>query len=93
MKYVYSGLKVMCYYSREFAVDQLRPAVEYLKTQPQTEFTGLIARTLTDAGPYKLLAEPMLSLDQIIGKKPSEVWDLFDAGVDRWRAGLIARCR
>jgi hypothetical protein len=44
--------------------------------------SGLVARTNTTAGSYKLLAEPMLSLDQIIGKKPSEVWDLFDARVN-----------
>jgi hypothetical protein len=49
--------------------------------------------TSTTAGPYKLLAQPMLSLDQVIGKKPSEVWALFDADVDRQRADLIARCR
>jgi hypothetical protein len=93
MQYLYEGLKVMCYHSREFSVDQLREAVEYLKTQPQTEFTGLVAMTSTTAGPYKLLAQPMLSLDQVIGKKPSEVWALFDADVDRQRADLIARCR
>jgi len=32
MKYVYSGLKVMCYHSREFGVEQLRPAVEYCES-------------------------------------------------------------
>ena len=89
MKYEYSTLRVMVYHDKYFPVDQLREAVEYLKTQPQSEHTGLVARTLTAAGTYKLLAEPMLSLGEITGKTPGEVWAAFDAGVDRWRAGLI----
>jgi len=89
MKYAYSTLRVMCYHSREYRVDQMREAVEYLKTQPQTEFTGLQARTSTTAGPYKLQAEPRLPLDKILGKTPAQVWDMFDAEVDRWRKGLL----
>jgi hypothetical protein len=89
MKYAYSALRVMCYNAKYFAIDQMREAVEYLKTQPQTEFTGLQATTSTTAGPYKLLAQPILPLDQIIGKTPAEVWDAFDAGVDRWRKSLM----
>jgi len=77
--------------SEFFEVGQLREAVEYLKLQPQTPFVGLVARTHTTAGRYKLMAEPMLSLDEILGKTPSEVWALFDAGVDRSRKSLEAR--
>jgi len=83
MKYAYSTFRVMCYQDKYFAVDQLREAVEYLKLQAQTGFTGLVARTNTTAGRYKLLAEPMLSFDQIIGKTSPEVWSLFDALSDR----------
>jgi len=79
----------MCYDAKWFAVDQLREAVEYLRSQPQTPHTGLIARTNTNAGRYKLSAEPMLLLDQILGKTPSEVWAAFDLEVDRWRTGLM----
>jgi len=74
MRYAYSTLRAMCYNARYFAIDQLREAVEYLKTHPQTEFTGLQATTNTTAGPYKLLAQPILPLDQILGKTPGEVW-------------------
>lgn len=90
MKYAYSTLRVMCYNAKYFAVDQLREAVEYLKTQPQTKFTGLQATTSTTAGTYKLLAQPILPLDQILGKTPREVWAAFDVELDRWRRDLEA---
>ena len=91
MKYTYSTLRVMVYHDKYFPIDQLREAVEYLKTQPQTEHTGLMARTLTTAGDYKLLAEPILPLDKILGMTPREVWAEFDAAVDRSRKSLEAR--
>jgi len=81
----------MCYDMRDFTVHELRPAVDYLRLQPQTGFTGLVARCHTSAGLYKLLAEPMLQLREILGKTPNQVWEMFDEGVDRWRKGLINR--
>jgi len=89
MKYRYEKLCAMCYDAKDFPIDQMREAVEYLKTQRQTPYTGLQATTSTTAGSYKLLAQPILPLGQILGKTPGEVWDAFDAGVDRWRKSLM----
>lgn len=85
MRYRYSHLIAMCYFSKEFHVDQIRDAVEYLKTEPMTEFTGLVAVTYYQSPNhrFKLEAKPMLNLNQILGKTPTEVWAMFDSDVDR----------
>lgn len=71
----------------------MREAVEYLKTIPDTGFTGLvaIAATITHEAGFKLGAKPRLSLSQIIGKTPKEVWELFDKEVDSQIEGLAKR--
>lgn len=51
----------------------------------------LVAETKVNAGKFKLLATPMLTLAEIIGKKPAQVWALFDAQVDKAREGLERR--
>lgn len=87
----YIQLQVMCSDLMNFPLDQLREAVEYLRHQPQTGYTGLIAQADVETEQFKLLAQPMLQLSEIIGKTPAEVWDAFDADVDRQVAGLIER--
>ncbi len=60
----------------------MREAVEHLKTIPDTGYTGLQASVSVEVGMYKLLAQPIIPLSQILGKKPSEVWEMFDKKVD-----------
>ena len=91
MRYVYSILRLMVFYDKYCPVDQLHEAVEYIKTQPQTPFTGLQVSVSTTAGPYKLLTQPILPLSTICGKMPAQVRNAFDVEVDRWRKDLEAR--
>lgn len=81
-RFEYEKLIAMVYEKREFLPSELREAVEYLKTQPQVEgFTGLAASVTVRAGEYVLLAEPVLPLNTILGRTPSEVWAMFDVKV------------
>ncbi len=81
----------MCFDRRFFSTDQLREAVECLKLQPQTGFTGLVAETHVRADRFQLYAQPMLQLAKIVGKTPLEVWFSFDCDVDRQVNDLKAR--
>ncbi len=91
-RYRYRKLRVMCYHAREFGLDQIREAVAYLSTIEQTNHVGLAAiGTITPAGCYKLIPEPMLNLAKIIGRTQPEVWDLFDRQTDEWIEGLTRR--
>lgn len=82
----------MCFDAKDYGVDQLRAAVEYLRTVEQTPHVGLAAiGTITPAGAYKIIPEPMLSLSEITGRTPVEVWDLFDRRTDEWIEGLLRR--
>lgn len=95
-RYNYERLEVMCLTPRTFPIGELRRAVDYLKTisgadDPRQKYIGLIAETDVPAGKFRLKARPMLRLDQIVGKKPAEVWALFDADVSEQRKGLIRR--
>ena len=85
MKYEYTELIVMCYEAKIFRIDRLREAVDYLKQQPQTGFVGLVAVTLYTSPEYgfQLRARPTLPLERIAGKRPAEVWPLFDHKVDQ----------
>jgi hypothetical protein len=59
---------------QEYALSEMRTAVEYLRTQEQTGFTGLAAvGEVVVAGPFKLWPQPMLQLSEIVGRTPSEV--------------------
>ncbi|MFL6373818.1 MAG: hypothetical protein ACJ73D_04040 [Pyrinomonadaceae bacterium] len=92
VRYRYTKLRVSCLEVREYAVGEMRAAVGYLRTVPQTGFTGLVAVGETvDAGPFKLGPTPMLQLSEIVGRTPAEVWELFDQQIDRDREGLIRR--
>lgn len=65
-RYHYRKLRVMCYDARDFGLDQMRDAVAYLSTVEQTPHVGLVAvGTVTKAGAFKLIPEPMLRLDEI----------------------------
>ncbi len=72
----------MCLEGPYFKVTELREAVEYLKTVPQTGYTGLQATTDYKDDVIWLEAQPMLQLSEIEGKTPKEVWDMFDRAVD-----------
>jgi hypothetical protein len=78
-KYEYTELRVVCLEGPYYRVDQLREAVERLKREPQTGYTGLAATTHVMVGKYPYECKPMLQLADIVGKTPAEVWDLFDA--------------
>jgi len=71
----------MCYEKREYPIDRLHDAVEYLKTVPETKFTGLIAESSVRAGELRLRAQPMLGIDVIRGTTPAQVWASFDRKV------------
>lgn len=80
----YIKLRVACLTPRDFAVSDLRGAVDYLKTIAGTsKHIGLVAIGETvKAGRYLLDPTPMLTLKQISGKTPAEVWAAFDADLD-----------
>lgn len=80
-KYRYDKLLVMCFEKREFPIDRLRDAVEYLETVPESKFTGLIAESSVRAGEFRLRAQPMLAMREISGKTPAQVWASFDRKV------------
>ncbi len=84
----------MCREAREFAVSQMREAVEYLETVPESPHVGLVAVTHTGCRRrdgsvmFRLEAKPMLRLSDIKGKVKQQVWQAFDAKVDEQRKGL-----
>ena len=90
-RYRYDKLTVATLHSVDYPPTELREAVEHLKTLDQRGFTGLTAETSARAGQYRLLARPFLKLDQIIGRTPRDVWEMFDADVDKQRKSLLAR--
>ncbi len=81
----------MCLDRRFYSVDQMRLAVEYLKLQEQTGFTGLVAETHVRAERFQLLAQPMIQLRKIQGNTPRQVWAMFDCEVDRQVFDLTER--
>jgi len=96
-RYRYTALRVTCLDPRGFGPGEMREAVEYLKTIPAGPNIGLVAVTETGCRwpdgrvMFRLDAKPMLTLDEISGKTPTEVWELFDHDVDEQRKGLARR--
>lgn len=90
-RYKYEKLTVLNLKGVEYPITEIRQAVEHLKTLKQAKGTGLEAQTSVRAGRYWLLARPLLKLNQIIGRTPREVWELFDADVDGQRESLKQR--
>jgi hypothetical protein len=72
----------MCVEGPYFRTDQIREAVERLKLEPETGWTGLQATVPIETDLINLLAQPIIPLSQILGKRPSEVWAMFDDKVD-----------
>lgn len=81
-KYKYERLRVMCVEGPYFKITEIREAVEYLKSVPQTGYTGLQATVDYKDDVIWLEAQPMLQLADIEGKTPAEVWAMFDAAID-----------
>ncbi len=84
----------MCLHPRSFGPSQLRAAVEHLRTIPNpndSPFIGLSAETHVRAARFQLIAKPFLRLDQILGRTPREVWELFDSDVDAQRRNMVDR--
>jgi hypothetical protein len=74
----------MAYEPRDFHGDQLREAVEYLKSIPDAKYVGLSAFAETvKAGSSLLGPQVFLKLDNILGRMPAQVWAQFDAEIDR----------
>lgn len=96
-KHFYSKLTVRCRNERFYGPGQLREAVEYLRTVPAAteawEHFGLMAEANVQAGEWKLRSMAFLSLDQIVGRTPREVWEMFDEQVDGDIEGLLRRQR
>lgn len=95
-RYEYITLRVSCTDVRDFGLDQMRAAVEYLReaerVTPINGFIGLVAvARVVDAGPFKYEPKPRLSLAEIEGKTPREVWEMFDALIDADRERLARR--
>ena len=73
-------------------MNQLREAVEHLKSIPDAKYVGLSAFAETvKAGAFLLGPQVFLKLDKIIGRTPTQVWAAFDAEVDRQMYGLVER--
>ena len=93
-KYCYDKLFVNCTEPRYFDPRDprsLRSAVEHLRTLPRKRFIGLTVEVLVQAGGFKIQAPAALSLDQIEGKTPAQVWAIFDAEIDRQIAYFRSR--
>lgn len=82
-KYRYDLLQVSAFEPRKFAPNDLRGAVEHLKTLDQTGHVGILVEVDVKAGQFRLRAPAFLKLEQIVGKKPAEVWAILDAEIDR----------
>lgn len=82
-KHLYKSILVMCLNSRTFPITELRQAVDHLRSIPDAKGNFIVAETSVRAGQYRLRAMAALRLDQIKGKTPAEVWNLFDNDVDR----------
>lgn len=82
----YKDLFVTCLEPRHFAIDDLRGAVEYLRpivNDVNRKFVGVVADAgVIQAGQFKLRARAMLTLDEITGLTPSQVWAKFDHNID-----------
>jgi hypothetical protein len=87
-KYRYRKLIIGAHQPMEFDPQYLRRAVTYMKQIPGAM---LLAETVVKVAGFTLIAKPCLSLEQIRGKTPREVWCLFDEDVDEQRRGLIKR--
>lgn len=63
----------------------MREAVAYLKEQPQSDYVGLSAITnyRSKEFRFRLQASPMITLKEIIGRTPKQLWETFDADVTR----------
>lgn len=84
--YKYEYLEVTCLQVKRFRLDQMREAVEYLKKQqPQSEWVGLTAVTHYESKEcsFQLKASPLIHLNDILGRTPRELWEMFDAEVTR----------
>ena len=86
-RYAYDKLVVSCLHSVEFAPGEMRAAVECLSQipdeRPDKSWLGLMAEVTVRAGRYVLRAKTFLKLNEIIGRTPHEVWDIFDKQVDQ----------
>ena len=94
-RYAYDKLVVTCLHSVEFGPGELRAAVECLRAipddRPDKSWIGLMAEVTVPAGRYVLRAQPFLKLNQIVGRTPREVWDIFDKKVDEGVESLVRR--
>jgi hypothetical protein len=94
-RYAYDKLVVACLHSVEFAPTEMRAAVECLRQtpndRPDRSWVGLMAEVTVRAGNYLLRAQPFLRLNEIVGRTPREVWEIFDKKVDEGIESLVRR--
>ena len=83
--YEYDYLEVVCMERRRFRLDQMREAVEYLREQPESDYVGLSAVTRYHSKEFgfRLKASPMITLKNITGRTPKQLWETFDERVTR----------
>ncbi len=81
--YKYEHLEVVCTERRKFRLDQMREAVAYLREQPESDYIGLSAITNYHSKEFgfRLKASPMITLKNITGRTPNQLWEMFDADV------------
>lgn len=65
---------------KRFRTYEMRAAVAYLKRVANTKHVGLQAPITIRNERIWLYADPMITLDEIIGKTPRQVWAWFDHG-------------
>ena len=78
-RYARDKLVVSCLHSVEFEPGELRAIPD---DRPDKSWIGLMAEVTVPAGRYVLRAQPFLKLNQIVGRTPREVWEIFDKKVD-----------
>jgi hypothetical protein len=85
-RYSYSKVYSLCIEPKYFDPNDpqsLRTAIAYLRSIPDAKGNFVVAESSVRVGRFKLRAMAALRLDQITGRTPAEVWQLFDADVDR----------
>lgn len=82
-KYRYNKLFISTYPEKiHFHPDDLRGAVDRLRTCEQLQYTKLVAETTIHPGRWHVVAPASLKLADIEGRTPAQVWSAFDAQID-----------
>jgi hypothetical protein len=81
-RFRYDCIVVRFWEERLFSVDQMRDAVELLRTAPDTTHSGLSAVAQVKHGELFVMAQPVIPYREIVGKTPKKLWAMLDERVE-----------